>query len=141
MWINTKTYKTYKFHSEIRSDFSDTSIPDVITDFVLLQLGVATVELSTPPEGYVVYELPPLLINDHWKQQWGIKSPTADETAIKQIEIRAIRNQKLLECDWTQVADSPVDILLWKTYRQQLRDISNQPEFPWVVEWPIAPAK
>ena len=41
---------------------------------------------------------------------------------------RQLRNQKLLECDWTQGVDSPLSDLKkveWATYRQELRDITK----------------
>lgn len=58
--------------------------------------------------------------------------PTADE-------IRAQRNALLSACDWTQLADAPVDDLAWAVYRQALRDIPDQPGFPANVVWPVAP--
>lgn len=51
-------------------------------------------------------------------------------------QVRAERNDKLSECDWTQVADAPVDKAVWATYRQALRDVTAQTGFPWTVEWP-----
>ena len=36
--------------------------------------------------------------------------------------MREIRNGLLIDSDWTQVADSPVDRQAWATYRQALRD-------------------
>lgn len=53
--------------------------------------------------------------------------------------IREKRNQLLLASDWTQLLDSPVDQTVWASYRQQLRDISLQENFPWVVTWPEPP--
>lgn len=141
MWINTKTLKTYKLHSEIRSDFPDVSMPSVLNDAVLVQLGIEAVQTVTPPTGYVVYELLPVLVNETWIQQWDTKPPTDEETTAKEIEVRADRNRRLLVCDWTQVSDAPVDQTEWQTYRQLLRDVTNQPEFPWVVEWPTPPNK
>jgi len=37
-------------------------------------------------------------------------------------EVRWKRDILLLESDWTQVADAPVDREAWATYRQALRD-------------------
>lgn len=54
-------------------------------------------------------------------------------------EIRTERNAKLAESDWTQVADAPVDQAAWVTYRQALRDITNQESFPTNVAWPVRP--
>ena len=63
--------------------------------------------------------------------------------AIKDAEqasaVRQSRSDKLSECDWTQVADAPVDKEVWATYRQALRDITTQDGFPWSVTWPTAP--
>ena len=53
--------------------------------------------------------------------------------------VRATRDAKLAECDWTQVADAPVDKAIWATYRQALRDITTQTGFPWTVTYPEKP--
>jgi hypothetical protein len=50
--------------------------------------------------------------------------------------VRQTRNDKLKECDWTQLADSTADKQAWATYRQALRDVPNQVGFPWTVDWP-----
>jgi hypothetical protein len=52
--------------------------------------------------------------------------------------IRTQRNQMLKDCDWTQLADSPVDRAAWAAYRQALRDITVQSD-PFNIEWPVAP--
>jgi len=49
--------------------------------------------------------------------------------------IRSQRNQMLKDSDWTQVADVPVDKTAWATYRQELRDITTQPD-PFNITWP-----
>lgn len=53
--------------------------------------------------------------------------------------VRDHRTTKLAECDWTQLADAPVDKAAWATYRQALRDVTKQAGFPWDIEWPVAP--
>lgn len=56
--------------------------------------------------------------------------------------IRAERNKKLTECDWTQLGDCPLsdaDKAAWSTYRQELRDIPGQSGFPWDISWPNTP--
>ena len=50
-----------------------------------------------------------------------------------------IRNNLLQESDWTQTLDAPVDKVVWAAYRQQLRDVTSQPEFPQNIIWPIRP--
>ena len=54
-------------------------------------------------------------------------------------EIRSLRDAKLTQSDWTQVADAPVDQAAWATYRQALRDIPSQAGFPNEVTWPTEP--
>ncbi len=66
----------------------------------------------------------------------------AAKTALDTTQAEAMRkqrNEKLSECDWTQVDDAPVDKAAWATYRQALRDVTNQAEFPWTVTWPSKP--
>ena len=54
-------------------------------------------------------------------------------------QMRSYRNTLLAECDWTQLQDAPVNQQAWANYRQQLRDITTQPGFPWEIEWPAKP--
>jgi hypothetical protein len=54
--------------------------------------------------------------------------------------VRAKRNTLLVESDWTQLPDAPVDAVAWAAYRQGLRDISDQPGFPVDVVWPVPPS-
>jgi hypothetical protein len=41
-------------------------------------------------------------------------------------QIKLWRNAELNRTDWTQTLDSPVDKVLWATYRQALRDLPEQ---------------
>jgi len=63
----------------------------------------------------------------------------ASKDAEQAKSVRATRDAKLAECDWTQVADAPVDKAVWATYRQALRDVTAQTGFPWTVTWPDKP--
>lgn len=54
--------------------------------------------------------------------------------------VRAERNKRLSACDWTQMPDATVDKEVWVTYRNALRDVTNQAGFPWSVTWPEQPA-
>ena len=63
------------------------------------------------------------------------------------LQLRKQRDQLLLECDWTQGVDSPLDSTTktaWATYRQKLRDLTslaNAPNHLLDSEWPLAPGK
>jgi len=63
----------------------------------------------------------------------------ASKDAEQAKSVRASRDEKLKDCDWTQVADAPVDKAVWATYRQALRDVTTQTGFPWTITWPDAP--
>ena len=82
-------------------------------------------------------------IDGKWYTKYSVADMDADAIAAKDAEqakaVRADRNQKLKDTDWTQVADAPVDKAAWAAYRQSLRDISAQAGFPWEVTWPVEP--
>lgn len=53
--------------------------------------------------------------------------------------VRAERDTKLAKCDWTQAADAPLTDdarVAWQEYRQALRNVPQQVNFPYNVEWP-----
>lgn len=55
--------------------------------------------------------------------------------------VRKVRDMKLAASDWVVVRSSELGELVpevWKSYRQNLRDITEQAGFPEVV-WPSAP--
>jgi hypothetical protein len=54
-------------------------------------------------------------------------------------EVRKERNRLLATSDWTQIPDCTVDKQAWATYRQALRDITNQSGFPTDVVFPTPP--
>jgi hypothetical protein len=86
-----------------------------------------------------------------YKNVNGIEVPLSDEdlaqiaideaaaTEIQWERIRADRNSRLAACDWTQLSDAPVDAAGWAEYRQQLRDITDQPN-PFAIVWPVKPS-
>lgn len=56
-------------------------------------------------------------------------------------DVRALRDQKLADTDWTQLADSSANATAWGTYRQALRDLptSSGDNWPHNVTWPTEP--
>lgn len=81
------------------------------------------------------------------KKQRLADEQKAEEEAIEASrdyweELRFLRNQKLTECDWTQIIDSPLteeQTIAWQIYRQVLRDLPENTEDPKNPVWPIAP--
>jgi hypothetical protein len=63
--------------------------------------------------------------------------PSTEELAA---DVRAERDRLLAASDWTQLPDVPeATRLAWATYRQALRDVPKQKDFPANVVWPTKP--
>ena len=141
---------TYPYSVEqLKSENKNISFPTIISDSLLESFGVYKVQLVDGgyDDDYTkdVVEVTPTLSGSVYVQTYQILD--ADETTIntrKEIkweEIREQRNQLLSECDWTQFQDSPITgskLTEWQTYRQQLRDITNQSN-PFEISWPTKP--
>ena len=84
-----------------------------------------------------------MLTNNVWVQQYVVSSLNSEDAAskvsVQAARIRAERDLLLIDSDWTQIADAPVDKAVWATYRQALRDVTAQSGFPWTITWPDAP--
>ena len=64
----------------------------------------------------------------------------ADDVEAAAEAARAYRNKLLEETDSMMVSDRPnVNEQEWRTYRQELRDITLQAGFPMDIEFPIKP--
>ena len=94
---------------------------------------------------YTKYILGPVF-TDTTDEAGNVTSAIEHEAVYKALKdaeqaksVRQSRDDKLKDCDWTQVADAPVDKAVWATYRQALRDITAQTGFPWTITWPDAP--
>jgi hypothetical protein len=63
------------------------------------------------------------------------------DTAFYEAEARAKRQQLLAASDWTQLPDVPLATkAAWATYRQALRNITEQAGFPLGIVWPTPPS-
>lgn len=68
---------------------------------------------------------------------------TIEDAPMTPEEARAQRDKLLLDTDWTQVLDAPIDAETreaYRSYRQALRDIPEQEGFPDTITWPELPA-
>jgi hypothetical protein len=129
---------------------------DRTTDEVLEALGADPVFEGPQASGGTVYQFSMPSGVEQIDGKWYTKhilgpvfTDTEDATAAEQEAaykaqkdaeqakaMRQQRTEKLKDTDWTQVADAPVDKAAWAAYRQELRDITSQPGFPWSVTWP-----
>lgn len=83
---------------------------------------------------------------------WDVNPNQAVLEDIQALELKNLENQKLVQqvlterkaklvaSDWTQLADIPAETkALWEPYRQALRDITSQPNYPFNITWPNPP--
>jgi len=74
----------------------------------------------------------------------AIVTPAEQEKAYKihkdseqATQVRAERNRRIAELDWTQGKDIPDNISIPAAkVRQELRDVPSQVGFPWTIVWP-----
>lgn len=146
--IENSAVKKYPYTlGEVRKANPNTSLPNNASDATLESFSVYRVFFTTPPEHdaatQVIEEGTPVFNADRWEQVWAVRDLTAEELQARSdaqaATVREERNQRLKDTDWTQVADAPVDKAAWATHRQALRNIPDQPGFPWTVNWPVEP--
>lgn len=69
--------------------------------------------------------------------------PTEEEIRAQlEAEARAQRDSLIAETDWTQVLDAPISAECreaFRVYRQALRDVPQQENFPYDIIWPEKP--
>lgn len=79
---------------------------------------------------------------EYWVECWKAVKVNKDtlekRTKVKEEQVRSLRNERLKDSDWTQLADVNKDAS-WVAYRQALRDLTRQEGFPWDVTWPEKP--
>jgi|TARA_B100001093_G_C26635846_1_gene930884 hypothetical protein len=142
---------TYPYSVQnLKNENPSISFPTIIADSLLESFNIYKVE--TKSSGYDsddtkdVTEVTPTLSGSVYVQTYNITD--ADEETInkrreiKWSEVRSNRDSLLSECDWTQFNDSPISgstLTDWQTYRQSLRDITNQ-STPYDITWPNRPS-
>jgi len=132
----------------LRQDNPQVSFPAVIPEQTLADYGMVKVSIQTQPsydprtQRLETSNLP-TLVDGVWTITKTVTNKTQEQidvdTANKSSDVRRKRTELLTASDWTQVLDAPVDRTVWASYRQSLRDITDQPGFPWDVQWPVKP--
>jgi hypothetical protein len=82
--------------------------------------------------------------NNVWTTSWMLKTKYENILANKSTEVimKQRRNHLLKASDWTQNADVPDSIsFAWRTYREDLRNITKQEGFPTAIVWPKEPTE
>jgi len=128
--------------ADLRTDNSGTSFPDPIPAATLASFDVYEVTETPAPtfdSRTHAVKMRAEKVNGTWMQAWTVNELPEQQAAAN---VRAQRNQLLGSCDWTQLADSPLDAdgkAAWALYRESLRLVPQQAGFPWNVQWPSEP--
>ena len=133
---------------DVRQAHSNTSFPAAWPGGEVDGLVYVLVAYVAPPVvdyTQTVTETTPAQINGVWSQVWTVAPASQDvidqRLAAQWSAVRTDRNQRLASCDWTQLPDSPLSAEVrarWATYRQALRDVTQQPN-PFAIVWPTTP--
>ena len=146
--------------SEFRALHKNTSFPKQLTLDILNSFNVDPIfegpQAQTTPPYEVSVRQGIEEINGKWFTKYVVGpvfTDTEDKTALEQeVEyksrideetaknVRLQRDKLLQETDWTQSRDVTLENDSdWVTYRQELRDITDQQGFPHNVTWPVRP--
>lgn len=141
--------------TDLKQDNPNVSFPKVLNTSTLNSFGTYEVVIDSKPTYNSVTQTinkksTPELVSGTWTLKWETKDkPQEDidqEKADEQNNIRSERVMELEQCDWTVLPDAPLStdmVNKYKTYRQQLRDITKQSTFNEAVPsvtWPTKPS-
>lgn len=157
MQIRIRETGAVVYENEFRAMHPNTGFPvqltaDIISEFggdVVLEGPQATCDRyqfsmrqgveQIDGKWYTKYVAGPIFVDG---ETTAAEQEAAYKAQIDADQAKSVRDQrttKLAECDWTQLADAPVDKAAWATYRKALRDITLQSGFPWEIQWPDKP--
>jgi len=114
------------------------------------QNGTIDCELDHPVYGWIPFTADPNDCEQHGREMFSIitkngniqpytKPVIANEQLAE--EARLTRDELLMRTDWTQLPDVPHELKIkWQGYRQALRDVPQQANFPINIAWPEEPS-
>lgn len=132
---------------DFRKDNPNTSFPKNIPDEILAQFGVFPVGYEAAPSFDLITQrvdtsIKPSLVDGKWTLTKTVVNKTQEQidadNANKAATIRNERNKLLAETDWMALSDVTMSAD-WATYRQALRDVTDQAGFPHNVTFPEKP--
>jgi hypothetical protein len=85
-----------------------------------------------------IFDIPPkpenFYIFDYSLKQW------VPDSVLAASLVKSKRNALLATSDWTQMPDVEISTKAqWAAYRQALRDVTDQPGYPFSIVWPTPP--
>lgn len=137
--------------SDLLQDNPNVSFPQNMSDAILESHGAHRVHILSEPKfdhrtQKIAKQDRPVFSDGRWVLGWDVLQKTAEEeaqsTALLTDNATRLRNELLQQSDWVvivaQERGNPVP-KAWTTYRQALRDITDQAGFPDNVIWPTKP--
>jgi len=136
--VNGSVEKLPYTESDLRRDNPQVSFPSRIPLQVWLDHSAVPVKTTPPPT--VDRKTHSLQFSAEkqgleWVQVWTTDPLPLDQAAGY---VRLHRDMLLGKTDWRAMSDNTLSAN-WATYRQALRDITEQEGFPYSVEWPVEP--
>lgn len=138
MLLIEKSTKQICYAVDFRRARPNVSFPKELTDEVLSSYGYAVLRqenLPEPTETQNIRPSEPYEENGKWYQGYELFDRNTSELESK---IRHQRDDLLRATDFYGLSDVTMSTEM-ATYRQALRDITNQEGFPLSVTWPTAP--
>ena len=146
-----ETVAAYPYSVEqLKADYPNVSFPSNLTAeqlaaFEVFEVVHADSPAYDPLTQRIETSAAPLLINGVWTLTKTVVDLSQEQidakTNAQWASVRADRNKRLADCDWTQLPDAPLtntETANWGSYRQALRDITTQSD-PFNINWPVAP--
>ena len=135
---------------QFRSEHPNTSFPAVLTPEIIDDFGYDPVLEGPQPTLIPPYQYAQrdgvVEVNGQWFTHYIAAEPDAEGKAAMDAaqakQVRDDRNKRLTDCDWTQLPDAPFNVeakSAWAFYRENLRMVPDQANFPWDVVWPPQP--
>ena len=129
--------------AELRRDNPSVSFPREIPVDLAAEWGLLPLSPTPAPDidrlTEEFEETTPQLIDGLWRQSWQVVPLTQHEAARR---IRTERDRRLAACDWVVIRAKELGQSVpgpWFTYRGDLRQVPEQPDFPFGVIWPVPP--
>lgn len=130
--------ETYSI-GQLRRDNPNTSFPKSPSEALLASYDVYPYTVQDRPTvDYLTQTVTPAAltqVNGAWTQGWEVSNLPAEDAGRN---IRRHRDSLLQQTDWMALSDNTMSPA-WATYRQALRDVTDQAGFPFSVTWPTAP--
>jgi hypothetical protein len=140
--LNNNVPELYSLVQLLR-DNPDTSFPSVLSDELLAQYEVQKLNVLPAPKHdsrtHYLKESALYEVGGKWQMHYTAE-PLPLSIATK--NVKADRDRLLTETDWVVVKAYEMQSAVsqeWLSYRQQLRDLPTQPNFPHDTVWPTKP--